>query len=493
MTTMTDAPPEQAEASASAPTAGADSQAAGGRPAGLLVGIGLNDATRERIRTDGGFEVSDDADRASAADIVAITTRSERGQVPRMPADVDPERTPIVVLCHPGGEQTAVELMQHGCTGVVAEGNEQALVSFVDPERHTTVLVEGFLENQGVARSGHSNRHHDPVTNLPEIASFEMRLGEFIEAGTPPNIVMMEITNLDKARERTDSRTVNLLRRRLASFYRDAASRYSSEVFSLGEEGFAVLDGAQLLVDPKGFATELIQITEAFRPAGVKLQLAVGAAIAGAEGGVMAIRDQAEQAVKAAAQTGESAYVTAEEVTALLASSTEFKVAELLVSMVDQIGPNPPGHCNRVADLAADIAREYGWQDRDMCTLRLAALMHEVGRIPLGDNAAPEDHESRAERGARYVNASSGPEIAEAIRYQDERWDGAGPAAIVEDDIPLSARIIAIAKNTDSWLNPPTGETALGPADVMEKLQSMSGSVFDPSLTETAIRLFSAS
>ncbi len=39
-----------------------------------------------------------------------------------------------------------------------------------------------------------------------------MRLGEFIEAGTPPNVVMMQITNLDKVRDRTDSRAINLLR-----------------------------------------------------------------------------------------------------------------------------------------------------------------------------------------------------------------------------------------------------------------------------------------
>ncbi len=81
-------------------------------------------------------------------------------------------------------------------------------------------------------------------------------------------------------------------------------------------------------------------------------------------------------------------------------------------------------------------------------------MLHEVGRIQLGEDSTDESY---PERGARYVLASSGPEIADAIRYQAERWDGAGPAALVEDDIPLSARIIAIAEAADNLIHPQTG------------------------------------
>jgi HD-GYP domain-containing protein (c-di-GMP phosphodiesterase class II) len=488
MTTMTEAPPKQAAEDGSAPKAGSSSSQPR-RNNGILVALGVNEAAMQRARDTSGFEVSNDPNELGAARIVAISTRAERGRSPRIPPSVDPESTPVVVICHPGGEETAVELMKMGCAGVVAEGNERALGSFVDPEQHTDVLVEGFLEQQEKTRSGGSSRRRDPVTNLPEVASFEMRLGEFIEAGTPPNVVMMQITNLDQARERTDSRAINLLRRRLASFYHDAAQRYSCEVFSLGQSTFAVLDGKQLLASPERFAQELIEITEAFRPAGVKLKLAVGAVIASAESEVMAIRDQAEQAVVAAAQADESAYVTADQVTILLASATEYAVAQLLVGMVDSLVPGPPGHSNRVAELVSDMAREMGFQGRDLNNLRLAALLHEIGRIPLGDNE-PAPEETFPERGARYVLPSAGPEIADAIRYQAERWDGAGPATLIEDDIPLSARILAIAEATDALLHPPAGQDAVGPTELIERLKAEAGSRFDPNLIETVIRLF---
>ena len=460
----------------------------GGRRGGLLVGIGLNEPTLQRIRDAGSFEVSDDSSQVLGATIIALSTRTDRGQVAKMPEDIDPEGTPIVVVCHPGGETQAVSLMQKGCVGVVAEGNEQALASFVDPDHHTDVLIAGFLEQQGGGSGRSGGGKYDPITNLPETASFETRLGEFTEAGTPINVVMLEITNLETARERTDSRAVNLLRRRLASFYSDAARRRSCEVFSLGDSTFAVVDGAQMLVNPEGLANELIEITEAFRPAGVKLQLAVGAVIGSAETDIKAIQDQAESAVLAAAQAGESSYVTVDEVTVLLASSTEYNVAQLLISLVDQQAPNPPGHSNRVADLASAIGEETGYQGRDLNNLRLAALLHDVGRIPPAQDAERDD-ESYADRGARYVLASAGPEVADAVRYHAERWDGAGPGALVEDDIPLEARIIAIAKAADTWLYPPAGEECVAPNELAAKLQAESGSRFDPTLVETASRL----
>ncbi len=485
MTTATDVPLDDA---ASEPSPGADAPAAANRD-GLLVGIGLNEPTLQRIRDAGAFEVSNEDSQALGATIVAVSTRTDRGHVAKIPADVNPESTPVVVVCHPGGEQTAVGLMKQGCAGVIAEGNEQALASFVDPDRYTDVLVEGFMEKQGGGRGGSGSRNNDPITNLPDVSSFEARLVELIEAGAPINLMMLRITNLEAARARTDSRAVNLLRRRIASFYNDTTRRRSCELYSLEDSLFAILDGAQMLVNPEGLAEELIEITEAFHPAGTKLQLAVGAVIASTEGDPSTVRDQAESAALAAAQAGESAFVTADDVTVLLASSTEYNVAQLLISLVDQQLPNLPGHSNRVADIASDIGQEAGYRGRDLNSLRLAAMLHEVGRIPLAEEDQATD-ESHPERGARYVLASCGPEIADAIRYHAERWDGAGPAALVEDDIPFEARIIAIAKATDGWLYPPSGEARLSPPELIESLRSESGSRFDPNLVETAIRLF---
>lgn len=491
MATTMEAVPE----ASTAPEAAPDGGAAGGatQPRGLLVSIGLNDATLQRIKDGKVFEVSTEIEDAAVAQVIAISTRTGRGRSPRIPSDIDPRNSPpLVAVCHPGGEEVALKLMQDGCSGVVAEGNETALASYVDNEQHSEILIEGYLDELEKGRGGTSGRHRDPVTNLPEVASFEVRLGEFVEAGTPPNVVMMQITNLEDALNRTDTRAINLLRRRLASAYSDLARQNGSEVFSLGKSMFAIVDGGHHLSNAKDFSQELIQITEAFRPGGIKLRVAIGAVFASAQSEVMSLREQAEQAVMAAAHAEESAFVTAEEVTVLLASATEYKVAQMLVSVVDKSIPNPDGHSSRVAELASDMGREIGFQGRDLSNVRLAALLHDVGKINIGDTAEAisDDAEDFTERGARYVLGSTGPNIADAIRYQEERWDGAGPHGLAAEDIPLEARIIALADAADTWLRPPNPADAVSPAELMERIEAESGSQFDPALVDTALRLF---
>ena len=492
MAVATESPPEEAVAPESEPEAAAPSAAPPSAPASssLLVGVGLNDETMQRIRDVGSFEVSTDFSHIPRAHVVAISTRSERGQTPSIPEDVNPTEDTVVVICHPGGEETAIALLQQGCEGVIAEGNEGALGAFVNPETHTDVLIEGFLESQQRGASG-SGRYRDPVTNLPETDSFELRLSELIEAGPPPNLILLQISNLEDARLRTDTRAINLVRRRLASFFSDAARRCECEIFSLSDATFAILDGARCINDAEALADELIQITEAFRPAGLTLHLAVGAASASEESEAATVQEQAEHAVMAAARGNQSAYATADQVALLLASVTEYNVAQLLVSMVDQKLPNPEGHSSRVADLASDIGRELGLQDADLSNLRLAALLHEIGRIPLGDGER-QDGDDYSERGARYVAASAGPEIADAIRHQGEHWDGEGPNGLDEVTIPLDSRIIAIADAADNWLHPPNPGDAVAPSALGAKFEEGSATRFDPDLVRIAQRLFGA-
>jgi response regulator RpfG family c-di-GMP phosphodiesterase len=119
-------------------------------------------------------------------------------------------------------------------------------------------------------------------------------------------------------------------------------------------------------------------------------------------------------------------------------------------------------------------------------------LLHDVGkiRLPEDDGAISDKGEDFTERGARYVLGSSGPEIADAIRYQEERWDGTGPNGLPGEETPLEARIIALADAADTWLRPPNPADAVSPTELMERIEAESGTWFDPALVETALRLF---
>jgi HD-GYP domain-containing protein (c-di-GMP phosphodiesterase class II) len=144
-----------------------------------------------------------------------------------------------------------------------------------------------------------------------------------------------------------------------------------------------------------------------------------------------------------------------------------------------------------VATFAERIAARLGLKGREVAGLKLASLLHDVGRVAEAEeDEDPEDAlQNAAERAARFALTSAGPEVAEAVQHQYERWDGEGPDGIAADAIPLGARIIAVADAIDIWMRPDPEETPLSGAAVVERLESESGTRFDPVVTKLATEL----
>src|SRR4051795_13479417 len=115
------------------------------------------------------------------------------------------------------------------------------------------------------------------------------------------------------------------------------------------------------------------------------------------------------------------------------------------------------GHCERLAALAVRIAEQLALSADDVETVRLGAILHDIGKIGIPDRVllkpGPLDDEER-----RIVETH--PEIGDKllepldllagarpiVRHHHERWDGGGyPDRLAEDAIPLGARIVAVA------------------------------------------------
>ncbi len=219
-----------------------------------------------------------------------------------------------------------------------------------------------------------------------------------------------------------------------------------------------------------------------------QLILAVGAVTCVDKIDVEAVLQQAEQAVAAASHAATSAFVNGADAAMLLASVTELQVASQLAAQVDELLPYPDGHCQRVASFTGRIAEGLGFKGRDVSELKLAALVHDVGRVTEpAEHEDPEDAlQSSAERAARYVLTSAGSAVAKAIQHQLERWDGEGPDGIGAEEIPLGARIIAVADAIDIWMRPAPDDGALSAAAAVEQLEAESGTRFDPVIVKIA-------
>ena len=186
---------------------------------------------------------------------------------------------------------------------------------------------------------------------------------------------------------------------------------------------------------------------------------------------------------------------------------TNRELLELMVKAIEARDPYTSGHSQRVSDLARILAREIGIGFREVENIATAALLHDVGKIheeyaPLlrkEGKLTPEEKDvmdSHAIRSAELVATISnlrGP-VERYVRHHHENYDGTGyPDGLVGENIPVGARIIAIADTADAMTTDRPYRKALTYDKVLSVLARFSWKQFDPRIvsafrTSTAIQ-----
>jgi len=167
---------------------------------------------------------------------------------------------------------------------------------------------------------------------------------------------------------------------------------------------------------------------------------------------------------------------------------------ERLARAAEYRDDNSPEHTQRVAALAARMARQLGQDDRTVWLIRHAAPLHDLGKIAIPDSILlkpgrlePEEFEvvkTHAVLGAR-VLADSGSEllaVAEQIaRSHHERWDGEGyPDGLAGEAIPLVARLVGVADVFDVLVHERPYKEAWTVENAASEIRSGAGTQFDP-------------
>lgn len=155
-------------------------------------------------------------------------------------------------------------------------------------------------------------------------------------------------------------------------------------------------------------------------------------------------------------------------------------------------------HTQRVGRLAAGAARGLDLDGEVVERLRRAAPLHDVGKIGIHDSIllkpgelTPEEFsvmETHTLIGADILSGSRFPvlRMAEEIaRYHHERWDGSGyPEGLEGDEIPLSARIVAVADVFDSLTHDRVYKDAWTEEEAVEHLREGRDELFDPRVVD---------
>jgi len=157
-------------------------------------------------------------------------------------------------------------------------------------------------------------------------------------------------------------------------------------------------------------------------------------------------------------------------------------------------------HFQEVSKLAAQIAMQMRLSEAEIEEVRVAAIVHDIGKTHVPDHVrlnpkllTAEEFEimkSHAAWGARILEPLKEEGIESIVRHHHERYDGEGyPDRLKGEDIPLGARIVAVAECFDYMVSghPYTGARTF--EDAIDEIRCCSGTQFDPKVVTAFLRL----
>ena len=159
------------------------------------------------------------------------------------------------------------------------------------------------------------------------------------------------------------------------------------------------------------------------------------------------------------------------------------------------------GHSHRVAEYSALIAKELGWSQKEISNLRNAVHLHDIGRIGIPDTILNKPTKLTEEEyavikehtviGSEILkNITLIRHVQEVARYHHEHYDGSGyPDGLKGEEIPLPARIVAVADSYDAMQSKRIYRNPLGAETIYKEISKNRGIQFDPEIADIFLKL----
>lgn len=174
--------------------------------------------------------------------------------------------------------------------------------------------------------------------------------------------------------------------------------------------------------------------------------------------------------------------------------------AHAIAETIEKRAPYTGGHTNRVKQYSFVIGKMLGLSGKENEELTLAAILHDIGKIGVRDSILMKNGRlDKEEAAAMERHAEFGSEILEHVRQlkrvvpgvrgHHERYDGTGyPDCLRGEDIPIIARIIAVADTFDAMTTDRRYRKGLSVSTAVGELRKYSGTQFDGVVVETFVR-----
>jgi putative nucleotidyltransferase with HDIG domain len=173
-----------------------------------------------------------------------------------------------------------------------------------------------------------------------------------------------------------------------------------------------------------------------------------------------------------------------------------------LAAAIDAKDPYTKGHSERVAKIAVVLATELNLSDRDIENIEYTALLHDIGKIGIDDRILGKSSKLSNEEfkkikehpivGAKIIEPVDFLKNSyQAIYHHHERYNGNGyPDGLKSENIPILARIIAVADAYDAMGSDRPYRKKLSKEKILKEFTEQSGKQFDPQIVNALMLIF---
>jgi putative nucleotidyltransferase with HDIG domain len=179
-------------------------------------------------------------------------------------------------------------------------------------------------------------------------------------------------------------------------------------------------------------------------------------------------------------------------------------IIEIMSKLIDSVDRYTENHSRRVAEFASEVARALGLKDSEVEDIRIGAFLHDIGKVDVSTEVLRKaarltddemaEMKGHVDRGEIMVRSMGGilKHVIPMVAYHHERWDGKGYKGLRGEEIPLGARIIAVADTYDAIVIDRAYRKGRTHEQAVRIIAQESGRQFDPKVVDVFLKLYGA-
>ena len=365
-------------------------------------------------------------------------------------------------------------------------GRYYSTYTYSPKKRQFAVLVSDITEQKKNEERLRYMSYHDQLTGLYNRRFFEEELNRRDTKGNLPiTIIMGDINGLKIINDSFGHEVGDDYLKKTSEIIQKAC-RTDDIIARLGGDEFVV-------ILPKSDTSEAIQIIDQIKSMisetkvdAIELSVSFG----------FATKESEQQSLFETVISAEN-YMYTKKI--YEHTSMRSKTIDLIMNTLFEKSARESKHSNRVSAICEAIADKMNFIYDDVNQIRIAGLIHDIGKIGIKEEilnkAGSLDNDEWAaikkhpEAGWRILSTTTEfSEVSEFVLRHHERWDGSGyPNGLKAEEIPIEARIIAVADAYDAMTSERSYKKACSKDEAVSELKRCSGTHFDPEIVETFV------